>query len=268
MKTTEWLKHYQKICSTLNIDHEKDLLAAHILSNLILGRSLSRADLAPLFREKRLAAVFGAGPSLEEDLELFTKTLDSSEIVTIAVDGAAAAFQKKGLSADVVVTDLDGGDDVLLKASEKGALLVVHAHGDNIERLKQLVPKFSGKILGTTQTEIVGVLDNFGGFTDGDRAVYMCEELGAKHIAVAGMDFDGEIGEYSKPKALSEAEKNRKKQKLQIGKELLETLAKTSHAHLYDVSQTSSTIKGFRKTTWRKLAAELREKPLHRSECL
>ncbi|MEM4494561.1 MAG: 6-hydroxymethylpterin diphosphokinase MptE-like protein [Candidatus Caldarchaeum sp.] len=257
MKTTEWLKHYHEICRKLGIDEERDRLAAETLSKLLSGHGASRQELSSILHSKMFAAVFGAGPSLETDLQQYLHVFEPEAAAIIAVDGATRFFLARGIVPDIVVTDLDGGDDILLRAAEKGCLMVVHAHGDNMEKVEKLVPLMRGRVLGTTQTEPVTGLENFGGFTDGDRAVYMCEELGVEKIVVAGMDFDGEIGAYSKPRPLTVEEQRRKKLKLEIGKTLLETLAAQSSATLLDTSNTSSQIKGFRKITWRELAQML-----------
>ena len=37
---------------------------------------------------------------------------------------------------------------------------------------------------------------NFGGFTDGDRSVFLAEELGASQIILVGMDLGNKIGKY------------------------------------------------------------------------
>ena len=56
--------------------------------------------------------------------------------------------------------------------------MVVHAHGDNIEKI-HLVKNFKNCI-GTTQTKSFGKLHNFGGFTDGDRCVFLANHFKAK----------------------------------------------------------------------------------------
>ncbi|MEM1948117.1 MAG: 6-hydroxymethylpterin diphosphokinase MptE-like protein [Candidatus Caldarchaeum sp.] len=257
MKTTEWLNHYYVICKKLGIDPAKDRQAAEILSNLIRDVCVSRADVAEFFAGRNFAVVFGAASSLEEDLEDFLESFDCERAAIVVADGAVRAFLDLGVRPDVVVTDLDGGDEALLCVATTSRFFVVHAHGDNISKIQHLVPKLDTKVLGTTQTEPVGVLDNFGGFTDGDRAVFLCEELGVKTIVVAGMDFDGEIGKFSKPYLLDEKEKMRKKLKLQIGKSLLEILATKTNAALYDASKTNSVIRGFQKIVWRELVERL-----------
>jgi uncharacterized Rossmann fold enzyme len=120
-----------------------------------------------------------------------------------------------------------------------GAVMVVHAHGDNIDLLKKLVPKFK-KLIATTQVMPLENVYNFGGFTDGDRCVFLAEEFGAKKIVLIGMDFGNSIGPYSKEKVEN---MELKKQKMHAGKRLLEMLAKQSRSQLMDTSK--KPIKGF-----------------------
>ena len=60
-----------------------------------------------------------------------------------------------------------------------------------------MVRKFSN-VIGSTQTKSFGKMENFGGFTDGDRCVFLAEYFNAKKIVLIGMDFGREIGKYSK----------------------------------------------------------------------
>jgi uncharacterized Rossmann fold enzyme len=143
------------------------------------------------------------------------------------------------IKPDIVVTDLDGNYKFLQKAEKNGAILVVHAHGDNTDTLKRLVPKL-GKLVGSTQVAPVENVHNFGGFTDGDRSVFLAEEFGAKKIVLVGMDFGNSIGKYSKEKV---KDPELKKQKMQAGKRLLEMLAKQSRSQLVDTAP--KPIKGF-----------------------
>jgi uncharacterized Rossmann fold enzyme len=83
---------------------------------------------------------------------------------------------------------------------------------------------------------------NFGGFTDGDRCVFMAEEMGAKSIVLVGMDFTVQTTKYSKGKANNEKIKGRK---LKQAKRLLEILSKRSKSMLFINSRTR--IKGFAK---------------------
>jgi uncharacterized Rossmann fold enzyme len=71
------------------------------------------------------------------------------------------------------------------------------------------VPSLSA-VLGTTQTQPEPLLLDVGGFTDGDRAVFLAKEYGARAISAIGFDFS------------DTSVTPRKMQKLQWAKRLLE----------------------------------------------
>ena len=52
--------------------------------------------------------------------------------------------------------------------------------------------------IGTTQTNPFNKIQNFGGFTDGDRAVFLASYFGAKKVILFGMDFGKKIGRQSR----------------------------------------------------------------------
>jgi len=97
---------------------------------------------------------------------------------------------------EIVVTDLDGDVEPQLKAQEQGTVLVVHAHGDNMSALEHWVPKMKGKVIPSCQCAPSGSVSNFGGFTDGDRAVFLAEEMGAKGVILVGFTMNV-VGEKS-----------------------------------------------------------------------
>ena len=245
----DWQPWYNKILETFAYDQVEDQLAADLLSALLEGRAGNVTELREIIENKPVL-VFGAGPSLEEDLKQVMNEGLLQKTVTIAADGATTAFiQISGLAPNVVVTDLDGVICDIVYAQNMGAMVVVHAHGDNIDKLKKYVPTFS-KAVGSTQTNPRSNVYNFLGFTDGDRAVFLAAGMGAKLIALAGMDFGFTVGKYSK-KVVSSVEVKRKK--LQIGKELLEWLAAEigKKIGLYNITANGEKIKGFKtiKTT-------------------
>lgn len=55
--------------------------------------------------------------------------------------------------------------------------------------------------MGTTQINpnFFNNIQNFGGFTDGDRAVFIADYFNAKEINLIGFDFNSKIGKYSFP---------------------------------------------------------------------
>jgi uncharacterized Rossmann fold enzyme len=59
-----------------------------------------------------------------------------------------------------------------------------------MEALQRWTPSFGPRTLGTTQAEPFEGIHNFGGFTDGDRAAYLADHLGATEIRTVGFDFD------------------------------------------------------------------------------
>jgi len=53
-----------------------------------------------------------------------------------------------------------------------------------------LGPPVRGPVVGTTQARPLQHVHNFGGFTDGDRAVFAAQSLGAASITLLGFDLD------------------------------------------------------------------------------
>jgi len=193
---------YGEIAGILGIDVEKDREAARILDKLV-GDSNKKFNLKIIRKliKDQSVIVFGAGPSLGKDVGRIKAEGLSEKCTLIAADGAAKALLEKNMIPDINVTDLDGDMDAVLKANESGTVTLVHAHGDNMEGIIKYVPEFKGVIFGTTQipgnVETFKNIYNFGGFTDGDRCVFLAKYFNAKVIALAGMDFGSVIGEYS-----------------------------------------------------------------------
>ena len=238
MKFVDWFPYYQGIRSEFGYSTEKDQEAARMLSEMIKRKALDTKILQRKLKGKN-AIVVGAGPGLEDE-KVAKYIKKNKKFVKIAADGAVQFLIENKIKPDIVVTDLDGNAASLQKAEKSGALMVVHAHGDNMDMLKKLVPKFR-KVVGTTQVMPVENVHNFGGFTDGDRCVFLAEEFGAKKVILVGMDLgDSSIGKYSKEKVKDPA---LKKQKMQAGRRLLEMLAKQSRSQLADTAKRP--IKGF-----------------------
>jgi uncharacterized Rossmann fold enzyme len=82
--------------------------------------------------------------------------------------------------------------EALLTASRKGAVTLVHAHGDNMEAVEKYVPLFEGPIIPTVQCAPPAGTHNYGGLTDGDRGVFLADHFGATRIVLAGFDFGDE----------------------------------------------------------------------------
>ncbi len=215
----EFRKIYKWIASLLNIDTKKDEKARNILA--AMTQHISLEFIAEHIQDRKVI-VAGAGPSLPKT---FLKHLNS-EYAIIAADGATRFLASIGVYPHIVVTDLDGISLKTIQKLPSNTIYVVHAHGDNIEKIKETIPYIkSRKFYATTQVDPLPPVYNFGGFTDGDRAVFLAVFFGAREIRLEGMDFGTIVGKYSKPyyKQDSPAD-TRKMKKLYIGETLIKWL--------------------------------------------
>jgi hypothetical protein len=228
-----WESKYREILKDFGYSGKKDTQSCKLLDSL-LPKKTRIAEIKDLI-EKKPVFVVGAGPSLPSSISILKK---HKKITKIVADGATKAIIENGLKPDIVVTDLDGDIKSLKKAGRTNTIMVVHAHGDNSEKI-HFVKNFKNCI-GTTQTKPMGKVHNFGGFTDGDRCVFLANHFKAKKIILLGMDFGTRIGKYSKTRVISRTTKIKK---LRRGKKLLEWLAKKSESKLYSTTK----IRGFTK---------------------
>jgi len=176
----DWEPYYLRILEDLSFDRAGDEEAAVLLSTL-----LPRDNLATLRRRIRgkTITVCGNGPNLVAELDRIRGTL-------IAADGAANRLYAGGIRPSAIVTDLDGATEAFVEMNRAGTVIVVHAHGDNRDLLRFWVPLFPGPLVGTTQARPLPHIHNFGGFSDGDRAVFLAYALGASEVRLAGFDLD------------------------------------------------------------------------------
>ncbi len=199
MEFGQWNIYYNEILEDFGFSRSDDENTAQVLDEILSQEGcLTLDDLSKIvgFSDKHI--VFGAGPSLKKHIQIVKKEFDLRDYVLIAADGATSALIEEKIAPDIVVTDLDGNMDDILIANLKGANMVVHAHGDNLKQIVQFTPFFTN-VLGTTQSQPIGNLYNFGGFTDGDRSIFLSVALGASEIYLAGMDFGEIVTKYSRP---------------------------------------------------------------------
>ncbi|NYT05260.1 MAG: DUF115 domain-containing protein [Methanomicrobiales archaeon] len=180
MRFEEWEPHYTAILDYFGFDRAADEEAA-----LLLARLAPRDDHALLaaFCRDRAVTVCGNAPCLAGELSLISGTV-------FAADAAADLLYGHGIRPDAVFTDLDGATDRFSLMNREGTIMVVHAHGDNMRLLRTWVPRFEGPFVATTQARPLPGVHNFGGFTDGDRAVFAAHALGAASVRIVGFDLD------------------------------------------------------------------------------
>lgn len=202
MDFRKWEPVYSEILKDMGFSREEDERAALLLSRML--DPLRTADVSVL-REiigGKDVLVCGNAPCLRKELE----SVDADRYVVIAADGAAAVVLDSGIVPDIIVTDLDGDVEREIDANREGSLIVVHAHGDNIEKLEKYVPLLDNMI-GSTQSVPLDNVYNFGGFSDGDRCVFLAREFGAAAITLVGFDFSDENVTPVKKKKLKWAKK-------------------------------------------------------------
>ena len=227
-----WEQKYKEILKEFNYDIKKDIRSARIL-NMILKDEFPLKKLERKIKNKNVF-VIGAGPSLDKIVPVLKEFRNITKIVA---DGTTRALVENKIKPDIVVTDLDGSWEFLKKAASNNSIMVVHSHGDNIEKL----PVSIGfrYCIGTTEGKPFGKIRNFGGFTDGDRCVFLARYFGARKIILFGMDFGTTVGRYSKE---LDYDKRTKLRKLKKAKSLLEWLALKDGPEFYT---TSVPIEGF-----------------------
>jgi uncharacterized Rossmann fold enzyme len=180
-----WEPIYLQILDDFGFSREEDERAAIILSEMLTdANSVVTEVLTGLVKGKDIL-VCGNAPVLPDDLKL----IDPEDYVIIAADGATAVLVDRGIIPDIIVTDLDGDVEKEIIANQKGSIIVVHAHGDNIDKLEKYVPRLKD-IIGTTQSRPLKDVHNFGGFTDGDRCAYLAKEFNAASITIIGFDLE------------------------------------------------------------------------------
>jgi len=227
-----WKTKFNEIRKEFGYTETEDLVSAKKL-NLLLKRKNSKKEFENIIKGKTVF-VIGAGPSLSKSLKHIRK---SKNITKIVADGAVRALLEKNIRPDILVTDLDGDIESIKKIGKTKIPIIVHAHGDNSNRL-EIVKKLSN-VTGTTQTREFGKLKNYGGFTDGDRCVFLAEYFNANKIVLIGMDFGRKIGKYSKHRVIN---RKTKLKKLKSGKMIIEWFATKSKADLYSTKR----MKGYK----------------------
>ena len=235
-----WREKYSDILKEFKYSEKKDNESAVIL-NLILKKSNVNEKIVNLVKGKTVF-VIGSGPSLSTAIP---KLKNLKKSIKIAADSSIKPLLENNIIPDIVITDLDGDEMALKKIAKTKSIFVVHAHGDNSEKMELV--KYFKNCIGTTQSKPFSKIQNFGGFTDGDRGVFLANHFEAKRIILFGMDFGNKIGKYSNTK---KTEREMKLMKLNKGKLLLEWLSTNTKSELFT---TSKPIKGFKKISYKDL---------------
>lgn len=180
----DWEIIYSRILDDFGFSRARDEEAARALSSLLESADrIGLSELERMIRDKGVV-ICGNAPRLGEDL----RRMEPADVI-VAADGATSVLLEHGMIPDIIVTDLDGYMPDIIESNRRGSAVVVHAHGDNIDKLREHVPHLR-RVLGTTQAAPLKNVYNFGGFTDGDRAVFLVLEFMPKNVRLIGFDPD------------------------------------------------------------------------------
>ncbi|HXW67472.1 MAG TPA: 6-hydroxymethylpterin diphosphokinase MptE-like protein [Thermoplasmata archaeon] len=221
MEYARWAPQYERLRQAFGFPLDAEERAAERLVDLLpaAARAEPLERVARRLRGREVVVVGlapGAGPP-----PLWRLPADAAGPVVVAADGAAATCLDAGLVPSVIASDLDGPVAAEVAANRRGSLVVVHAHGDNRPALEQWVPQFPGELAGSWSGPPRAGLFDVGGFTDGDRAAYLAEHVGARRVLLWGFDF----GSVEEP---DPAARRRKLAKLDWARRILADLAAES----------------------------------------
>lgn len=206
MNYETWRPVYERILDDFGFDREADERGRDELAALTREFDCSRLDVAG-----ETVAIAGAGPSLTGDDDVQdAEELDRarSADAVFAASTAADVLRAEGIAVDCMVTDLDKNPGTARDLTAEGTPVAVHAHGDNVPAVREWVPEFTTEnVLPTTQARPVRHVRNVGGFTDGDRAAFLADHLGAGELVFVGWDFDDPDVDSEKAKKLRWAER-------------------------------------------------------------
>jgi len=215
MRNSDWCAIYEAILKDFGFDRARDEEAMRIASEIMAHRGVGidslrvQNELEERIKGKE-AMICGNAPRLEADIR--AKGLEREPSlrgrVIIAADGATSVLIRDAILPDVIVSDLDGYIPDIIYANRLGSIVIVHAHGDNIEMLKKVLPALNANVICTAQSSPItphghasSNIFNFGGFTDGDRCVFVAKEFGARRIELLGFNFeDTEVTESKRKK--------------------------------------------------------------------
>lgn len=196
MRFEEWEPRYREILTDFGYSESEDEDSARFLVSLLdrsqVLHNIEEA-LAELISGKSFLII---GPCFSGN-KIGPHTYDAlqqTNLKLVSVGEGTKICLESGIVPSMVFTDLDGfpASDVL--ANQKGAIVFIHAHGDNRPWLSEWVSRFKRNVVPTCQCRPLRGIYNWGGFTDGDRAYCVLAHFGAARIELMGFDFSQPCG--------------------------------------------------------------------------
>jgi len=201
MNFETWEPVYEAILADFGFDRAADERARDRFADILGDRE--PYDPHQLGVDGGRVAVAGGAPTLSDQLG----AVERADVV-FAAGASLARLREADLAVDCAVTDLDSQPERVSDLAREGTPVVAHAHGDNIPAVEAYGPRLAeGAVIPTTQAAPVGTVRNFGGFTDGDRAAFLADDLGARELVFPGWDFDDRAVNEMKARKLVWAER-------------------------------------------------------------
>jgi len=198
MRFDEWEPIYESILRDFGYPRAGDERARDAMAAYATPFDLDRLDC-----DGESVAVVGAAPGLEATAD---RVADADRV--FAASTAADVVRAAGHDVDLLVTDLDKNPETARALTREDTPVAAHAHGDNVPLIEEWMPRFErDHVLATTQAAPVDSVYNFGGFTDGDRAAFLADALGAAELRFVGWDFDDPDVSAAKARKLRWAER-------------------------------------------------------------
>jgi uncharacterized Rossmann fold enzyme len=201
MDFSEWEPIYEEILADFGFQRAADETAREELAELSSPHAFDRDRLGTLAGERVVVA--GSGPSLPDDLDRI-----GEHDVVIAASTAVDVLDDAGIDVDLMTTDLDKNPATVRRLTAAGVPVAIHAHGDNRALLREVVPDLPEEhVLATTQAAPRAGVENYGGFTDGDRAAFLADGFGASELKFVGWGFEDSTVPPIKRRKLAWAER-------------------------------------------------------------
>ncbi|MDZ7746047.1 MAG: 6-hydroxymethylpterin diphosphokinase MptE-like protein [Halobacteriales archaeon] len=182
MRYDTWRPVYESILDSFGYDSADDEQAREELA--LLCNPFDHRKLATI--RDATVAICGGADCLDEE-----RSVARRADVVVAASVAADTLREAHIDIDLMVTDLDKNPDTARQLTHDGIPVAAHGHGDNIDCIQREIPEFDDEfVLPTVQCAPTGPTENFGGFTDGDRAAFIADAFGAAELRFAGWDFD------------------------------------------------------------------------------
>jgi len=198
MNFEAWEPVYESILADFGYPREGDERARDVIAEYATPFDFDRLDAAG-----EVVAVVGAAPSLSEEVG----RVEDADLV-FAASTAADVVREAGFGVDLLITDLDKNPETARDLTDAGTPVAAHAHGDNVPLVEEWLPRLDpAQTIATTQASPLDAVYNFGGFTDGDRAAFLADELGAAELRFPGWEFDDSAVDAAKARKLRWAER-------------------------------------------------------------